>query len=196
MRLKALASILFLCFLVCGCAMNSIDIVNSPPSKILRLNVAAVTIKNTAEIEPWRNQPYSSTPNPLREGVQAQFHSAVLKKLENLFVSSSNGQGKATIKIERAVIMNTTQGIKNVVVVGWFFLGNKEDYIAIIDGSIEIEDKSGQVVERIYWKVKTNVSGSSLTEARIREASSKAANMALDKLEGELEERAKRYLLL
>jgi len=92
--------------------------------------------------------------------------------------------------------MNTTQGIKNVVVVGWFFLGNKEDYIAIIDGSIEIEDKSGQVVERIYWKVKTNVSGSSLTEARIREASSKAANMALDKLEGELEERAKRYLLL
>ena len=86
------------------------------------------------------------------------------------------------------------QGIKSVVFIGFLFFGMEEEYTAIIDGTIEIEDSEKRVIDKTDLHVKITVKGNTTTRKQIEEGTNKVINDALIALQKEVIEKSDRYL--
>lgn len=191
---KIFISILILA-LISGCAPIVLNIKDTPSVEVVKLNVDKVEIVNIATVEPWRNDPLSSRPNPLRQDVQTQFHEAINRNaVYALIAAGISSNKKVIIRIDRAVVMKTTQGIRNVPFLGLLLLGVEEEYSAFIEGAIEIEDDQKKVIDKADIRVSTTMKGHDATVEQIKEGASNVINEALISLQKEIIEKSKRYL--
>ncbi len=192
--LKMFVSIVII-VLISGCAPLVLNIKDPSSIEVVRLNVDKIGVVSNAKIEPWRNSPYSSDPNPLSQNVQLQFHEAIKRNAGNALIVAGNSTNKtAIIQIDRAVVTMTNQGIKSVAFIGLFFVGMEEEYTATIEGVIEIEDDQKQVVDKADIRINTTIKGRNATREQIEEGASNAINEALISLQKEIVGKSKRYL--
>ncbi len=188
---------------ISGCSANlqldSNGVFLEPQKKIV-LNVAEVDIINDAPIE--KHYYISTFPSagstaesPFRETIQSQFHHIIIKFLNNLIAGNQTSEKKAIVRINRAVGIVSFPAARNIPVIGLLFVGEKDEYITIISGNIEIEDNQGHVIDKASFNVQTKIKKSIPWDTK---ESMKFTNELIRKtipsLEQEIEKTVNRYL--
>ena len=154
-------------------------------------------IVNNAEIDTKRTYGFGvDLENPLPKQIQSQFHKSVVGLLENLIVPGQEGSNTAIVRIDKASVTLTQSGSKTVPFIGIAVLaaGYKESYIASVEGVVEIENNSGQVLRSANFKVKSIVKEKTGVIEEMNRGIHKTNKKALSLLEKEISNKIRRYL--
>lgn len=178
-----------------GCAPLVLNIKDPSPQEVVKLNVEKIEFINSAKVETGGPSVLADSIFPCPEDMQLQFHEAIKRNAVNpVIITGSASNERAIIRINRAVVMRTVKGVKGIPILGILFLGIKEDYSAIIEGVIEIEDEQKRVIHKADFSSSATIKGDATTVEQIKEGASNVINEVLISLQKEIVEQSKRYL--
>lgn len=157
-----LISVTFL-FIV-GCTTVQLDLGNITlrPQEQIMFDVGEVEVINDARIETINSSQYElfskgQAQHSILEKYQNQFHSIVIRFLNDLIVSDQGSEGKAVIRIDRAICIRHSPRLESAPILGLLTLGEKRTWTSIISGNVEIENNQGHIVKRVSFNVESQM---------------------------------------
>jgi hypothetical protein len=192
-RLSVLCGLLFLA--CCGSDIR-LDIAETSlePSSPVRIAVAQVQIVNDSPIKEKALQaPQAAL---LAEPIQSEFDAALACLLGRLVLPAEVGTDRAVVRIENASITSTYHPAKDIAIVGLIALasGVTEEYTAVIEGAIEIENNQDRVIKVVRFSVFGSATDKSGTDEEVSRGASAAAIAALQELQRDIPAKIERYL--
>jgi len=149
---------------ISGCAPVQLDTGNTTlrPKEQVRFEVGEVEVINEARIENINTSQSSlfsarQIQISVKEIHQRQFHSIVVRFLNDLIVSDQGSEGKAVVRIDRAICIRCSPPLEGAPIFGLLTVGDKRTWISIISGDVEIENEQGHIIKRVGFNVKSQI---------------------------------------
>jgi len=149
---------------IVGCTAVQLDLGNITlrPQEQVMFDVGEVEVINDTMIENINSSQYDlfsegQAQNSILEKYQNQFHSIIVRFLNDLVMSSQGSGGKAVIRIDRAICIRHSPRLESTPIFGLLTLGEKRTWTSIISGDVEIENNQGHIIKRVSFDVKSQM---------------------------------------